>query len=49
MYSILNPSPSEIDEAKSLGDAAIRAYRLAQLSENHIAPLTAFVRELRST
>ncbi|PTR05364.1 uracil-DNA glycosylase [Nitrosospira sp. Nsp5] len=39
---------SHVDEPKSLGDAAIRAHRLTQLSASHIAPLTAFVEDLRS-
>jgi uracil-DNA glycosylase len=38
---------THVDEPKSLGDAAIRAYRLTQLSANHIAPLSAFVEDLR--
>jgi uracil-DNA glycosylase len=36
------------DEPKSLGIATIRAYRLTQLSASHIAPLTAFVEDLRT-
>ncbi|SCX77029.1 uracil-DNA glycosylase [Nitrosospira sp. Nsp13] len=39
---------AHVDEPKSLGDTAILTHRLAQLSVSHIAPLTAFVEDLRS-
>lgn len=36
-----------IDRPKSLGDATVRATRIRQLHEPHVAPLTAYVEELR--
>lgn len=48
MHSFLDLDAPQIDEPKSLGIATILAYRLAQLSASHIAPLTAFVEDLRS-
>lgn len=35
------------DRPKSLGDAAVKASRIRQLHEPHVAPLTAYVEELR--
>jgi uracil-DNA glycosylase len=36
-----------VDRPKSLGDAAVKATRIRQLDEPHVAPLTAYVEELR--
>ncbi|WP_430226941.1 uracil-DNA glycosylase [Paraburkholderia tropica] len=36
-----------VDRPKSLGDAAVKATRIRQLHEPHVAPLTAYVEELR--
>ncbi|MBC8752413.1 MULTISPECIES: uracil-DNA glycosylase [Paraburkholderia] len=36
-----------VDRPKSLGDAAVKAIRIRQLHEPHVAPLTAYVEELR--
>lgn len=48
MSFLLNPDLHQVDEPKSLGNAAIRAHRITHLSAHHIAPLTAFVEDLRS-
>ena len=39
---------SEVDAPKSLGSASVREARLAAIEEPHVAPLTAFVRQLRA-
>ncbi|CAG4892383.1 uracil-DNA glycosylase [Paraburkholderia saeva] len=38
---------ANVDQPKSLGDSAVKATRIRQLHEPHVAPLTAYVEELR--
>lgn len=40
-------SKGNVDRPKSLGDAAVKEARIRQLHEPHVAPLTAYVEELR--